>query len=251
MLNRRRIAAEDGFTIIELLVAMVVGLFVLAAAMVLVSQATQLTASAQDRVDATQRARRGVEDMVVALRAGTCVPLITTASPLTTATKVPLVAGDSTSVTMYVHLGTENALPEKRVLTYDATTRRITESRYAAASGSTATAVSFATTATTSRVLLDNVVPVTTSSGTTPIFSYSKYTVDNTVTPPKVTGLTTLPSTAAVSAADLPLIVQVNISVRVRPFKATADSKKDTILQTAATARLADPLNALTGIPCT
>jgi hypothetical protein len=43
----------------------------------------------------------------------------------------------------------------------------------------------------------------------------------------------------------------VNISVRVRPSKATADSKKDTILQTAATARLADPLNALTGIPCT
>jgi prepilin-type N-terminal cleavage/methylation domain-containing protein len=247
MLTRSRIEAEDGFTIIELLVAMVVGLMVLAAAMVLVSQSTQLTASAQDRVDATQRARRGVEDMVVALRAGTCVPLITTATPLATSTKTPLIAGDSTSVQMYVHLGTENALPEKRVLTYDATNRRITETRYAATTGSTATAVSFSTTG-TSRVLLDNVVPVT--SGT-PIFTYAKYAVDTTVTPPKVTGMTTLPTTSAIAAADLPLVVQVNVAVRVRPIKATADSKKDTVLQTSATARLADPLNAQTGIPCT
>jgi hypothetical protein len=91
-------------------------------------------------------------------------------------------------------------------------------------------------------------VPVT--SGT-PIFTYAKYAVDTTVTPPKVTGMTTLPTTSAIAAADLPLVVQVNVAVRVRPIKATADSKKDTVLQTSATARLADPLNAQTGIPCT
>ena len=223
MLTREQLGAEDGFTLIELLTAMVIGLVVMAAALAIVSQATSLTASAQNRVDAAQRARRGVEDLVTELRSGVCVPLITTTSPLTVTTKVPMISGDGTSISWYANLGTENALPEKRVLSYSSSTGRITETRYAATGTSTATAVSFSTTGTT-RTVLENVVPYL----TTPIFTYSKYTVDTTVTPAKVTGLTTLTSLAA---ADLPFVVAVNVSLRVpsRSGSALTDGAEMTV----------------------
>jgi Tfp pilus assembly protein PilW len=242
---RSRLAGEAGFTIIELLVAMTAGLAVIAAAMVLVGQATQLTATAQDRVDAAQRARRGVEDMVTELRSGVCVPLVTTA-PSTTTTKVPMVSGSNTSVTFYANLGTENALPERRTLSYDSTKREIVETRYAG-TGS-ATAVTFAATGTT-RTLLENVVP---KDSSTPIFTYWKYAVDTTGTAPVVTGMTKL-STApsGLASGDLPFVVQIDVAVRVRPLKATADSKKDAVMQASATSRLADPLNATQGLQCT
>ena len=241
---RSRLAGEDGFTIIELLVAMTAGLAVIAAAMVLVGQATQLTATAQDRVDAAQRARRGVEDMVTELRSGVCVPLVTTA-PSTTTTKVPMVSGTVTSVTFYPNIGTENALPERRTLSYDSTKREIVETRYAG-TGS-ATAVTFAATGTT-RTLLENVVP---KDASTPIFTYWKYAVD-TATPPVVTGMTKLSTgTSGLAAADLPFVVRIYVAVRVRPLRATADSKKDAVLQASATSRLADPLNATQGLQCT
>jgi Tfp pilus assembly protein PilW len=244
---RSRLAAEDGFTITELLVAMTAGLAVLAAALVLVGQATTLTSAAQDRVDSAQRARRGVEDMVTELRSGVCVPLVTTA-PATTTTKVPMVSGTDNSVTFYANLGTENALPERRVLTFDPAARTIVETRYPATATSTATAVTFATTGTT-RTLLENVVA---KDSSTPIFTYWKYAVDSTVTPPVVAGMTKL-STApsGLASADLPFVVQIDIAVRVRPLRATADSKKDAVLQGSATSRLADPLNATQGLQCT
>jgi hypothetical protein len=243
---RSRFAAEDGFTIIELLVAMTAGIAVIAAPMVLVGPATTHTSAAQDRVDSAQRARRGVEDMVTELRSGVCVPLVTTA-PSTT-TKVPMVSGTDDSVTFYANLGTENALPERRVLTYDPTTRTIVETRYPATATSSATAVSFATTGTT-RTLLENVVP---QDASTPIFTYWKYAVDTTTTPSVVTGMTKLStSPSGLASADLPFVVQIDIAVRVRPLRATADSKKDAVLQASATSRLADPLNATQGLQCT
>ena len=69
---RARLADEGGFTIVEVLTAMVVGLIVLGAAFVLVGRASALQATTQNRVDAHQRGRAGLEAMVSALRSGTC-----------------------------------------------------------------------------------------------------------------------------------------------------------------------------------
>ena len=54
---RARLTDEAGFTIVELLTAMVVGLLVLGAAFALVGRASALQARTQDRVDAHQRGR--------------------------------------------------------------------------------------------------------------------------------------------------------------------------------------------------
>jgi len=69
---RARLADERGFTIVEVLTAMVVGLVVLGAAFVLVGRASDLQAKTQNRVDAHQRGRAALEAMVTELRSGTC-----------------------------------------------------------------------------------------------------------------------------------------------------------------------------------
>ena len=68
--------------------------------------------------------------------------------------------------------------------------------------------------------------------------------------PPKVTGLTTLPSTAAVSAADLPLIVQVEHLGARAARQGDRGQQEGHDPPDRRDRRLADPLNALTGIPC-
>jgi prepilin-type N-terminal cleavage/methylation domain-containing protein len=242
MLNRR-LAGEAGFTIIELLVAMTVGLVVLAAALLLVGKATQLTTTTQDRVDAVQRGRHGLERMLTELRSGVCV-LPSDGSPV----HAPLISADGTRVEFYANLGTENALPQRRVLSYDGTNRAIVEESYdgSYASGSTSAMVVPFTANPRTETLLDNVVPAAAGA---PIFKYFEYTIDATGTQPKVTGTDEL--TVPVAAARLANVVQVDVAFRVRPTNATADSRRDTFLQGSAVSRLADPLNALAGIPCT
>jgi Tfp pilus assembly protein PilW len=215
---------------------MTVGLVVLAAASVVVGQATTLTTATQNRVDAAQRARRGVETIVTDLRSAVCAPLSTG----TTAT--PLIAVDANTIDLYANLGNQAALPARRVLSYDATTRAITERVYQGVGTSSSVAIPPA--ATSTRVLLENVVPVKAGD---PIFSPAKYTLD-AADPPAVTGFTAIDGT--VSATDLPLVTQVTIAVRVRPLSAVADSRRDTVLTVPTTLRYADPLNPKDGVQC-
>jgi Tfp pilus assembly protein PilW len=238
MLSRRPDpAGEAGFTIIELLVSMTAGLAVLAAALVVVGQATTLTTSTQDRVDAAQRARRGVEDVVTSLRSAVCAPLAST----TTIAK-PLISADGNSINFYAVLGNQNALPAQKVLTYSPAARTLVETTYQGTG--TASSVAIPATASSTRTLLENVVPGPAGS----LFSYEKYTVDTAVDPPVVTGFA--PIAGSVSATDLPLVVRVTVSARVRPLAATANSKRDTVLQVPTSLRYADALNPIQGVQC-
>ncbi|MEA2381874.1 MAG: hypothetical protein QOH72_1845 [Solirubrobacteraceae bacterium] len=236
-------AGEAGFTLIELLVAMTTGLIVLAAAFLLVGKATQLASTTQDRVDAQQRGRAALERMVTQLRSGVCV-LPSDGSAIHT----PLISGDANRVEFYANLGNENALPQRRVLSYDPTTRKITEESYDGtfATGSTSAMVVPFTTNPKTQTILENVVP--TAAGA-PIFRYFEYTLDTSGTSPKVTGTDEL--AAPVAAAAVNDVVEVDVAFRVRPIKGTADSPRDVVLQGAAVSRLADPISPLEGIPCT
>jgi prepilin-type N-terminal cleavage/methylation domain-containing protein len=246
---RRRAAAEDGFTIIELLVAMVVGLVVLSAAMVLVSQSTSLTSATQDRIEANDRGRRGLEDVITQVRSMVCAPVsVTSGTGTTVQYRPPVVAGTQTTFEYYTNRGTENAAPQRRLLTYDATSRRIVEDTWAGSwqndqRGSLPT-VTFAASP-TRRTLIENVVPL---DAVTPIFRYFGWTLD-TATPPTVTG--TAPMGASLGPADLPRVVKIDIAFRVRPSRATADSKRDAFMQGSATSRFADPNDPAEGVRCT
>lgn len=239
----KRMTDEAGFSLIELLVTMTIGVAVLGAAFVVVQWATQLTGNAQGRVDAQQRGRQGLEDIISELRSGVCVAPSTGTPPSS-----PIVSGDANHVELYLNVAGPDALPQRRVLTYDATKRTIVEQSYqglAPATGLPVGSVVLPIGGTVrTRTLLENVVPL---DAATPIFRYWGYQVDTTVTPPKVTGMTQLNATLA--AADLPKVVQIDVNFRARTLKATADNKRDALLRSSAYLRLSNPLDP-TSAPC-
>ena len=103
-----RLRNQDGFTMVEVITAMVVGLVVLAAAFDLVSRATALTTTTQDRVDASQRGRFALENIVSELRSGVCV------TPDAGKTRPPVVYGDANRVEFYANTGSDSSVPTRR-----------------------------------------------------------------------------------------------------------------------------------------
>ena len=248
---RARLTDEAGFTIVELLTAMVVGLLVLGAAFALVGRASALQARTQDRVDAHQRGRAALEAMVTELRSGTCAMTADgTSYP-------PIVSGDGTTVVFYANTAGPNALPQRRELTYDATAHAIWEDVYqlqSPASDSTGrkglVVLSPLPTRLSHRLVIDNVYPRDTN---TPIFTYWSYRLKQLTAPPN----DTYEATSELAQLPVPItttddarrVVQVRMAIRVRPagVTTTANSPLDAILVGAAFARSADPVAAADG----
>jgi prepilin-type N-terminal cleavage/methylation domain-containing protein len=251
---RRRLSDEAGFTLIEMLTAMTVGLVVVAAALVLVNQASSLTNTTQNRVDALQRGRAGLEAMVTELRSGVCVsPMPTTAVPDPQA-QAPIIYGDGDRVEWYASTGAPNAVPQRRVLRFDETTHTIWQDVYQGmpatgdasnAKGQTQLPIdSTRVASTSSQKLLTNVYR---RDAGLPIFTYRTYVLTQTQPAPNVkyapgTGTVALP--VPVSAADdLKRVTEIDIAIRVRPagVSTTANNPLDAILEGSAFARSADP----------
>jgi type II secretory pathway pseudopilin PulG len=245
---RARLADEAGFTIVELLTAMVVGLLVLGAAFALVGRATALQSRTQDRVDAHQRGRTALEAMVTELRSGTCALTADgTSYP-------PIISGDGTRVAFYANTAGPNALPQRRELSYDATNHQIWEDVYQLQSPSTDSSgkkgqvvISPLPARQSHRLVLDNVYPRDTG---TPIFTYWSYRLTQLTAPPNdtyeaSTQLAQLP-VPITTTDDAMRVVQVRMAIRVRPagITSTSNNPLDAILVGAAFARSADPVSA-------
>jgi type II secretory pathway pseudopilin PulG len=244
---------EAGFTIVELLTAMVIGMVVLAAAFTVVGQATTLTNTTQARVDAGQRGRAGLEAIVTELRSGVCALPPGDADP-----QPPIIYGDGDRVQFYANLAGPNALPQRRELRYDASTHQIFEDVFqgdppasdpTAATGRVELPI---TRVVSSRLLLDNVYRRDTGS---PIFTYYTYRLEEVVpatTPAsyQVTGdLDADPVRLPTPIQDLTTskrVIQVRAQFRVRPdsVKTTDAHPLDAVLAGAAFSRMADPVRA-------
>jgi hypothetical protein len=245
---RHRLSDEAGFTIVELLTAMVVGLAVLSAAFVLVGRASWFATTTQNRVDAHQRGRAGLETMVTELRSGVCaVPPAGDAEP-------PLIYGDGARVQFYANNAGPNALPQRRELRYDDQAAAIFEDVYQGQSpasdttGKTGQVVVPITTLVSSRRVLENVYP---RDAGTPIFTYWSYRLTQKTPPPDDTydvsdEVAQLPVPIQ-TTDDAKRVIQVRIAIRVRPagVTSTGNNPLDAILVGAAFARFADPVNAV------
>ena len=162
----------------------------LAAALVLVSQATSLTTTTQNRVDAHQRGRAALEAMVTELRSGVCViapPTVTDPDPTP---QPPIIYGDGNRVEFYASTGAPNAVPQRRVLRYDPATHIIWEDVFqglpdtgdaANNKGQTQLPIDDTRRVGMARRLLENVYPRDTGL---PIFAYRSYALTQTVAPP-------------------------------------------------------------------
>jgi Tfp pilus assembly protein PilW len=228
---RNRMAQESGFTVMELLVASLLGMVVILAAAAIMDSAQSHSSRVAFRVDATQRGRAAMEQVTQRLRSQVCIG---TASPITDAR--------NDSVTFYADFGDEVFTPELRRIYVAGGALR--EEIYLGSG--TPPNVTFASTPSQRRLVLEGIEQANNQSGTAvPYFSYYAYNASN---PTEPTELLTTP----VSATDRARIVRVQIAFRVRAK--AQDERVDTTFNNSVIARMANPTEPdqdLRGPQCT
>jgi prepilin-type N-terminal cleavage/methylation domain-containing protein len=222
---------EDGFTLPEVLIAMVIGLILSIAAFSLVEFTMKRAGDVAARVDTSQRARAAMDQITRQLRSQVCL-----------STDVnPIIAGDGDSVEFYVDFGDQsdvNVPPERHLLKFDSTAQTITETTYTGKSNGASPPVFTYDTTKPSRVrtLLTNV----TRYNATPIFQYYGF---NTATPPKPE----LSLGSTINSSNLDQVARIDVTFKALAAGKTA-SNASIVLQDEVFAREADP-NSLTPDP--
>jgi prepilin-type N-terminal cleavage/methylation domain-containing protein len=227
---------DDGFSLMELLAAMAIGGVVLTALMSVFTTGIRATGRITDRVDSSQRGRVALDRINTLLNSQVCLRDTTTDAANQIAIP-PIDGANSTgsSVTFYADLDGASDTPDKYRLTYDATAKTLTETRYAGAGR--LPSVTFSATPTYTRRLADNVVPV----GSTSIFTYYKFAADGSVD---------LSTPITPSASNQSLIVRENVQFRALSTISRVDNATRSDFQTDGIAATADPTDPdLTACP--
>ena len=210
--------SEAGFTIVELLVGMIIGTVVLIASLTVLDGAIGVTSKVNARVDAAQRGRNAMDQIVRDLRSSVCVGRLTNATTGATTTDDSILAGSATSVDFYTDLGdgtkkadgTDNSPPTRRTLVFDPTAKTIVEKIYVPTGKRGA--YTFPATPTTTRTLATDVIQQDTS---TPVFQFFAY---DTQTPPTPSVLLPVPLTTANEQRT------VKITITFRAVRTAGDS---------------------------
>lgn len=228
---RRRLADDSGFTLVELIVGMAAGSFLIAAAFLLVQMAVKTQADATSRVEAIQKGRGAINDITRTLRAQTCIG--NGAAAFVTAT--------DTSLQVYTSVGsaqTDYQRIQRRTISFvpDASgvNGKIVESSELGI-GRPPNVTGWG--AATSRVLTEDVRLIT----GVPLFTY--YTYQGSPASP------TLKLTTPLNAGDVFRVVRVDVA-----FESTTNRVSQSLpslqFRNSAAARTADPDAQEGTLPC-
>lgn len=242
---RRALRNDEGFSLIELLVAMSVGTVVILAAFTVLDISLSTQSSATDRIETVQRGRQTMNEISRVLRSHTCLsnghPGIVEATP--------------TSVRLHSAVGGERLNPgfqkiDDRRIVYDATTRKLTLETYAGIEAATPSpdTTTFSTTATT-RVIGEQIR----QDGTTPIFRYYTFQGDPAAATLEVNPGTGIYQAAKPAAANAQLMSIARIEVRylVRVRDSGSSGAKYSLFTNSFWIRSADPAVSSAGGGCT
>jgi Prokaryotic N-terminal methylation motif len=167
---RRRAAAQDGVTLIELVVAMACGLIVMIGATTIMITTMQQTQSTFTRIDATRQARTAFGNIENELHSA-CV---NGDPPIQGVAADGTVESDNNDLVFLSYTGTAaNPTPVWHRLSYSATAGTLTDTSYAATYNSSATADDWSQGSLISTNTLLTNLP--TQSATPPIFQYFAY----------------------------------------------------------------------------
>lgn len=230
----RRLRAEAGNTLPEVLAAASVGIVVLFGILGLLDLTTRQSAKTSDRVETTARVRLAMDVIGRQVRSQICL-----------GTGLPaMTAADGNSMTFYASLAPEQPagatttpllIVQRRELTYRPATKDILETVWTGDVGSVRPNVPF-NGAPATQILASGVVPV---DAATDVFRYYRFVVPTGGLVARPTRMTTLP----LVAADLARTVQIEVNlagVGARPETRVALS--NTVF--VRTASAADPDNS-------
>jgi prepilin-type N-terminal cleavage/methylation domain-containing protein len=118
-----RLRRQDGFTVMEMVVAMTIGLVVLTATFTLLDSTVRLNSGVLAKTDAMQRGRQAMDTLTQQLRSQVCLDYAHSA----------VIAGaTANSVTFYADFTKEGVQPVKRTITFDTVKNQIRSARYQA-----------------------------------------------------------------------------------------------------------------------
>lgn len=220
---------DDGFSLTELLVAILIGVIVILGILQLLDTSISLSTRTQQRIDAAQRGRLALDLTARELRAQTCLSV----------SEPALVSASDSDVIYYVNLGTTTATPERHQIALesgDLILRRWVGTP--AASGSIPS-VTYPSTPTSTKILAENIR----ITGTTPLFRYYSWSSGSNPAP------TVLMSTP-ISSGNLGLPVKIAISFTVMPDRAFNTSRPVASFEDSIFTRLADPNDPTHGQAC-
>jgi hypothetical protein len=209
-----RLRDESGFSLPELLTALIIGMVVLLATLDLLDNTISVGSGVNRRVDALQHGRTALDVITRDLRSQVCVGIDDPAAAGGSSSQPSLIAGTDDSVDFYVDLGdgTTARPPERRTIVFDPTAQTIEERIYKPTGG--AGNYVFPATPTSTRTLISDVA----QDGSTPIFRYYAF---DTQTPPTPSVL--LPASSGLSTADMARTARTAIA-----FKALSDNGSST-----------------------
>ncbi len=232
-----RLGDESGQTLVELMVATVIGLIVIFAAFLMLQTSLVQGAKISSREDSAQRGRLAMEQITRELRSQICVE----------ADNPSIAAGTNTSITFVDDLSGNTAPPVQRTITYvpppTATPTgpgKIVESRIA---GDVFPPGTSFTATPTSVTLLDNVVPIP----GVPVFQYYTFSLAGNG------GLNPTPLVTPLDDTRRGLAVDVKVSFLVRggtPRSTGNPNADSTSFQDDVYTRVADPTQPLLGTNC-
>ena len=209
---------QRGFTLVELLSSMAVGMVVIFAIFGLLDYSVSAQRKVEDRVDAVARGRNAMETITQQLRSQICLgpgyPAITSA--------------DSNSVTFFTDLGGDTPKLQRRTITFNPSTGTVTETDWNM-SGSIPASPTYTLARTVN--LATNLVGV----ANTGFFRYYAFT-QNPVTPDRQ--LTSLP----LVESDRAQVVKIGVSFVARPTRGgNLTNQVPTTFQNDVYVRTSDP----------
>lgn len=200
-------------TLVELLVAATLGIIVITAAFQVLMVGMRGTQRISAGIDTVQIGRLAMENVTRQLRTQICLPTPTGPQPA-------LFYGDATSITFYADLGDETLTPDMRQISFAG--GQITERTFANAGTVTnPTFPGYPNTASRTRVLARNV----TQDGSTPYLRYYRFSSTDPITPSQQVGVG-----GAVSDADRPRVVQINVTFVVNPSGPNVDPESRAVM---------------------
>jgi prepilin-type N-terminal cleavage/methylation domain-containing protein len=229
---------ESGFTLVELLAAMVIGMIVLMAAFLLLDRATSASTEIADRQEAVQRGRMAMERITRQLRSQVCLGDETE----------PITYGDDNQIVFYTDLGAGSlngdSIEQRRLSFVEAAgTARIVQDIFGRTGGSYPD-LTFSTLPTQSEVLMYKASRLLDDGVNRPFLRYYGFVLEDGE-PGELERLST-----PLSPDDASRTVMVRVGFAALPDRKNPNDRLATGMETDVYVRLADPSKPLEGPRC-